>query len=201
MKIAIAGYGNLGKEIEKQALECDNIELLGIFTRRNTVFVKSKYNTPVYSFFDINQFAEKIDVMLVCMKSENDLPVISPYIAKHFNFVDCYEIGEKMEIHKSRCDKYAKETKKLAVVGCGLNSFLIPLTNKSTGLFDFPPFDLNEEEDEQSDVFESREIKGRSEIKLTASVMLYYASWASLMNKNGSFGCKTAWELDSDFPI
>lgn len=195
MKIAIAGYGNLGKEVEKQALECDNIELVGIFTRRNTVFVKSKYNTPIYSFFDINKFTEKIDVMLVCMKSENDLPVISPYIAKFFNLVDCYEIGEKMGLHKQRCDKYAKELKKLAVVGCGLNSFLLPLERQRTGLFEIPSFDLKEENDEQDYLFESKEIKWKSEIKLTASIMLHLASQVVIMNQNGSFGCKTAWEL------
>ncbi len=150
MKIAIAGYGNLGKEVEKQALVFDNIELVGIFTRRNTVFVKSEYNTPVYSFFDINKFAKKVDVMLVCMGSENDLPVISPYIAKYFNLVDCYEIQEKMQIHKELCDKYAKEAKKLAVTGCGLNSFFIPILRKLAGFLEFPFFDSKEEKSGQN---------------------------------------------------
>ena len=49
MKIGIYGYGNLGKGVELAALMHADIELVGIFTRRDPSSVKSLTNARVFS--------------------------------------------------------------------------------------------------------------------------------------------------------
>ena len=49
IKIAILGYGNLGKGIECAARQNDDLELVGVFTRRNPDTVKTLTGVPVYA--------------------------------------------------------------------------------------------------------------------------------------------------------
>ena len=49
MKIAIYGYGNLGKGVECAVNAAPDMELTGIFTRRDPKSVKQLFSTPVFS--------------------------------------------------------------------------------------------------------------------------------------------------------
>lgn len=50
MKLGIVGYGNLGKGCEKFALAGRDIQLVGIFTRRDASKMKSECGTPGLRF-------------------------------------------------------------------------------------------------------------------------------------------------------
>ena len=49
MKIGIYGYGNLGKGVELAIRQNPDMELFGIFTRRNPKTVKTLTGAPVYA--------------------------------------------------------------------------------------------------------------------------------------------------------
>ena len=49
MKIGILGYGNLGRGIECAIRQNDDMELVGVFTRRDPSTVKVDSDVPVYS--------------------------------------------------------------------------------------------------------------------------------------------------------
>ena len=53
MKIAIYGYGNLGKGVEAAAYNSADVELVGIFSRRNPESVKTLSGAPVYAAEDL----------------------------------------------------------------------------------------------------------------------------------------------------
>ena len=53
MKIAIYGYGNLGRGVEAATKYHTDTELVGIFTRRAPETVKTLLGTPVFSADDI----------------------------------------------------------------------------------------------------------------------------------------------------
>ena len=53
MKIAIYGYGNLGKGVEKAIRQNDDMELFGVFTRRNPESVNTLTGVDVYNINDI----------------------------------------------------------------------------------------------------------------------------------------------------
>lgn len=53
IRIAIAGYGNLGKGVELAVKQNDDMELSGVFTRRNPETVKTISGCAVYSMSDV----------------------------------------------------------------------------------------------------------------------------------------------------
>ena len=64
IKIAIAGYGNLGRGVECAIAQNPDTELYGVFTRRNPDEVKTlKETTKVFSLSDIESHKDKIDVL------------------------------------------------------------------------------------------------------------------------------------------
>ena len=49
IRIGIAGYGNLGRGVESALSHTEDMELVGVFTRRSPDSVKTKTGVPVYS--------------------------------------------------------------------------------------------------------------------------------------------------------
>ena len=64
IKIAINGYGNLGKGIEKEIAKSEDMELVAIFTRRDPRTINNSSNVPVISINEIENWKEKIDVLI-----------------------------------------------------------------------------------------------------------------------------------------
>ena len=74
IRIGIAGYGNLGRGVESALSHTEDMELVGVFTRRSPDSVKTKTGVPVYSMEQAKNMTDKIDVMILCGGSANDLP-------------------------------------------------------------------------------------------------------------------------------
>ena len=53
MNVAIAGYGNLGRGVEAAVTNASDMELVGIFTRRDPATVKVATDTPVYAWDEL----------------------------------------------------------------------------------------------------------------------------------------------------
>ncbi len=75
IRVGITGYGNLGKGVEYALENVDDMELVGVFSRRSPDQVNVRTGVPVYSMQQAEQMKEQIDVMIVCGGSANDLPV------------------------------------------------------------------------------------------------------------------------------
>ena len=91
IRIAICGYGNLGKGIESEIKKSKDMEFVGIFTRRNPSTLKIASDTPVISINEMNNWKDKIDVMIMCGGSATYLPEQVPVAAKLFNTVDSFD--------------------------------------------------------------------------------------------------------------
>ncbi|MBQ3181611.1 MAG: hypothetical protein IJB50_02510 [Clostridia bacterium] len=61
MKIAIAGYGNLGRGAELSIAQNEDLELFGVFTRRAPETVKTETGAKVYSLDDILKYKDEIE--------------------------------------------------------------------------------------------------------------------------------------------
>ncbi len=118
-KIAIAGYGNLGRGVESAVLKNEDIELYGVFSRRNPSDVKTLTGAKVYDINDILNHKGKFDVLIICGGSATDLPVQTPLFAKDFNVVDSFDTHAKIPSHFENVDKSAKEGGKVAVISVG----------------------------------------------------------------------------------
>lgn len=127
MKIGIAGFGCLGKAVEKTAFCADGAELAGVFTRRPPQTVRTGFDTTVFPFDEISLHRDEIDVMINCMGSANDLPVVTPYLAGLFNQVDSFDCHREMRAHFDRANAYAEKSGKLTLIGAGWDPGLFSL--------------------------------------------------------------------------
>ena len=119
IKIAIMGYGNLGRGIEAAVRQNPDTELVAVFSRRDPATVKTRTDVPVYSADDILKFKDKIDVLILCGGSATDLPVQTPLYAKDFTVIDSFDTHAKIPEHFEKVDAAAKEGNNIAVISCG----------------------------------------------------------------------------------
>ena len=119
IKIAIAGYGNLGKGVECAIKQNDDMELYGVFSRRDPKEVKTLTDTNVYHIDDLLNHKGNIDVLVICGGSAKDLPVQTPEFAKNFNVIDSFDTHAKIPEHFENVDIEAKKSGKIAIISIG----------------------------------------------------------------------------------
>ena len=128
IRIGIAGYGNLGKGVELAIAQNKDMELAGIFTRRDpATVIPVTEGAKVYSMSDAEAMADKIDVMIICGGSATDLPKQTPELAKSFNVIDSFDTHARIPEHFENVDKAAKESGHLAFISLGWDPGLFSL--------------------------------------------------------------------------
>lgn len=133
MKIAIMGYGNLGKGVEYAVGQNDDMELMGVFTRRSPETVKTVSGVSVYHTDRLLEKKEEIDVLVMCGGSATDLPLQTPEYAKYFNIVDSFDTHAKIPEHFARVDQAAKEGGKVAMISVGWDPGMFSLNRLYAG--------------------------------------------------------------------
>ncbi|MBQ6718127.1 MAG: diaminopimelate dehydrogenase [Clostridia bacterium] len=119
MKIAIYGYGNLGKGVECAVNAAPDAELFGVFTRRAPNTVKTVSGAKVYHVDDILKYETEIDVVIICGGSATDLPTMTPSLAEHFNVIDSFDTHARIPEHFDNVDNVAKTTNHTALISGG----------------------------------------------------------------------------------
>ena len=120
IRIGILGYGNLGKGIECAIKQNDDMELVGVFTRRNpdTVTILTE-GVKVYTVDELLDKKDDIDVLILCGGSATDLPKQTPEYAKYFNVVDSFDTHARIPEHFDAVNKAALDNGKVAMISCG----------------------------------------------------------------------------------
>ena len=120
MKLAILGYGNLGRGVECAIKQNSDMELVAVFTRRNpeTVNILTK-NAKVLHIDESKNYKDDIDVLIICGGSATDLPVQTPQFVKDFNVIDSFDTHAKIPEHFENVDKAAKESGKIGIISVG----------------------------------------------------------------------------------
>lgn len=128
IRIGILGYGNLGKGVEQGILQNKDMELVGVFTRRdsNDIFIKTK-NAKAYHISKAKEMTDIIDVMILCGGSKSDLPLQGPEFAAMFNTVDAYDTHAKIQEYYNAVNKAAVEANKTSVIASGWDPGLFSL--------------------------------------------------------------------------
>ncbi len=118
IKVAIVGYGNLGRGVELSILKNPDMSLVAVFSRRDPQSVTT-INTPVYSINNILEFKEKVDVLILCGGSKDDLPIQGPQFVEHFNIIDSYDNHAQIPTYFASVDKVAQISKKIGMISIG----------------------------------------------------------------------------------
>ena len=120
IKIGILGYGNLGRGVECAVKQNDDMELVAVFTRRNPEDVKILTETAtVCNVADVEDWKDKIDVMIICGGSATDLPKQTPVYAKIFNVIDSFDTHARIPEHFANVDAAAKEGGHVGIISVG----------------------------------------------------------------------------------
>ena len=95
IKIAVLGYGNLGRGVELAVRNSKDMELVAVFSRRDPIEVKT-CGAPVLSVDEILSHKGKFDVLVLCGGSATDLPTQTPEFVQNFNVVDSFDTHAKI---------------------------------------------------------------------------------------------------------
>lgn len=127
MRIAIAGYGNLGRGVECAVQNAADAELICIFTRRDPKDVQTLTGVPVYPMEKAESMAGRIDVLILCGGSANDLPKQTAQLAEHFNVIDSFDTHAKIPAHFDAVDAACKRSGKIGIISVGWDPGLFSL--------------------------------------------------------------------------
>lgn len=117
LRIGIVGYGNLGRGVALALLQNPDMELVAVFTRRPATELNTDLN--VYSISKIEDFIDKIDVMILCGGSAKDLPEQVVMISKLFNTVDSFDTHAKIPEYFEQVNETAKSNNTLSLISTG----------------------------------------------------------------------------------
>lgn len=125
IRIGIVGYGNLGHGVELAINQNPDMELIGIFTRRDPSLLDTKSNAVHIS--KILDFKDKIDVMILCGGSAKDLDEQCPIVAQHFNTVDSFDNHGRIPEYFENVNNIAVKSNKLSLISVGWDPGLFSL--------------------------------------------------------------------------
>ena len=128
IRIAIAGYGNLGRGTEAAVAQAADMQLTGIFTRRDPGSIKPlDASIPVRRLDAIDSHQQEIDVLILCGGSKNDLPEQGPQLAARFNTVDSFDTHARIPQYFDAVDAAARAGNTIAIISGGWDPGLFSL--------------------------------------------------------------------------
>ena len=114
MRVAIVGYGKLGKAVELSLCDRGDIELVGVFSRH----AEATKQAPLYPQSALFDF-KNIDCALLCLGSSSDMLEIAPKIALKFNTVDTFDNHTRINEYLKLMNENANKTCHSALVSSG----------------------------------------------------------------------------------
>ena len=119
IRVAICGYGNLGKGVESEINKSQDMEFTAIFTRRNPKDLNTKSDVPVLSIDELKNYTDKIDVMIMCGGSATDLPKQVKEVNKLYNTVDSFDTHAKIPEYFKEVNESALSSNKVSIISVG----------------------------------------------------------------------------------
>ena len=119
IKIGILGYGNLSRGVESAIAQNPDMELVAVFTRRAPESIKVHSGVPALNISELENYRDKIDVLVLGGGSATDLPAQTPEYVKYFNVVDSFDTHATIPEHFENVDKAAKEAGKVGIISVG----------------------------------------------------------------------------------
>lgn len=128
IRVGIFGYGNLGRGVEAAIGQNPDLELAGIFTRRDPAsLIPIGDGVRVHHVDEATDLADSIDVMVACGGSKTDLPDQVPDLAGRFCVVDSFDTHAKIPGYFATVDDAARAAGNLVVISTGWDPGLFSL--------------------------------------------------------------------------
>lgn len=128
IRVGIVGYGNLGRGVETAVGLSPDLELVGVFTRRDPAGVQTAgAQTPVFPMSELDRDRDDLDVLILCGGSRTDLPEQSPALAARCSIVDSYDNHARIPEHFAAVDAAARTAGTTAIISTGWDPGLFSL--------------------------------------------------------------------------
>ena len=118
IRVAINGYGNLGRGVEQAITKNADMEVAVVFTRRDPATVTTQ-GAPVAHVDDMASWTDKVDVCLNCGGSATDLIEQTPAATALFHTVDSFDTHARIPEHFAAVDAAAKASGHVALISTG----------------------------------------------------------------------------------
>lgn len=119
IRVAIVGYGNIGRFAVEAVQAASDMELVGIVRRTESVGKTPLELTNIKVVDNISKL-EKIDVAVICSPSRSVLEVAEKILAKGISTVDSFDIhGEAMLELRRSLDAIGKKHNSKAIISAG----------------------------------------------------------------------------------
>lgn len=119
IKVGICGYGNIGKGAEAAFKDNPDLELVGVYTRRDPKGMVTRTGVPVFPVSALENGEAELDVLLLCSGSATDLPVQTPAFAARYNVVDSFDTHAAIPEHFATVDAAARKAGTCALISGG----------------------------------------------------------------------------------
>ena len=126
IKVAIAGYGNIGRGVEAAIAQNEDMILTTVFTRRNPESIQiNTASAKVMNISDAASLKNDIDVVILCGGSATDLPVQGPELAAIFNTVDSFDTHAKIPEYFKSVNDAASQNGNTSIISVGWDPGLL----------------------------------------------------------------------------
>ena len=120
IRVGIVGYGNLGRGVEAALAKNPDMAAAAIYTRRNPAQLQPLHaGVAVYGMDQLLAHQDRLDVLILCGGSKDDLPQQSPQLAAHFSLVDSFDTHARIPAHFEAVDAAARAGKTTALISAG----------------------------------------------------------------------------------
>jgi len=119
IKVAVVGYGNIGKYAVEAVRASSDMELAGVVRRKTSASNVPVELTNIPVVCDVKELG-KVDVALLCGPSRNIAETAEQYIAMGINTVDSFDIhGDALWKLLQQLDKSCKKNGTVSIVSAG----------------------------------------------------------------------------------
>lgn len=120
IRVAIAGYGNLGRGVEAALSQNPDMQLVAVYTRRAPGSLElHTAGVPVHGMDALASHAADIDVLILCGGSKDDLPQQGPQLARLCNTVDSFDTHARIPEYFAAVDAAAQAGGHIAMISIG----------------------------------------------------------------------------------
>lgn len=116
IRVAVVGYGNIGKFVIDALLQAPDFEIAGV-VRRSTANNPAEL-APFKVVTDIDDLG-KVDVAILCTPTREVEKYAKQYLAKGINTVDSFDIHTSIADLRASLDKVCREHGTVAVISAG----------------------------------------------------------------------------------
>lgn len=119
IRVAVCGFGTLGKSVLQAARSASDLLPVAVFTRRPTDRIRAGDGIAVCPTSQIRPWRDRIDVLLLCGGSATDLPHQTPDLAADLDTVNSFDTHRLIPAHVEAVDRVARANERLSLVSAG----------------------------------------------------------------------------------